>query len=93
MGDITALGINSYNPDSKMYSWAMIDSMGMSSVATGSMNGSTWTYTSLDSMGGQKFHSRYTMTVTSPTTYDFKWETSADGTTWSTAAAGKATKK
>lgn len=92
MGEMKTLGIGSYNVDTKMYSWAMIDSMGMSSVATGSNNGNTWTYTSLDSMGGVKFHSRYTMTVSGPTSYDFKWETSADGNAWSTAATGKATK-
>jgi hypothetical protein len=32
------------------------------------------------------------MQVTGPTSYDFKWETSMDGKTWTTSASGKATK-
>jgi hypothetical protein len=44
-------------------------------------------------MGGKTVHSRYTVTLTSPTTQTFKWETSEDGKKWSTMAEGKSTKK
>jgi hypothetical protein len=43
-------------------------------------------------MGGQPFHSRYTMTEVSPTSYTFKWDTSADGTKWTNVMEGKSTK-
>jgi hypothetical protein len=36
---------------------------------------------------------RFTMKVTSPTTYNFMFEMSQDGTKWMTVMDGKATKK
>jgi hypothetical protein len=92
MGEMKTLGIGAYNPETKKYSWTMVDSTGMNSTAHGSVDGNTWRYEGVDVMGGQKIHSRYTMTVTGPTSYDFKWETSTDGSSWVTAATGKATK-
>ena len=44
-------------------------------------------------MGGKLVKSKYTVVLTSPTTQTFKWETSMDGKTWTTAAEGKSTKQ
>ena len=42
---------------------------------------------------GKLIKQRYTVTLTSPTTQTFKWETSEDGKTWSTLAQGSSKKK
>jgi hypothetical protein len=45
-----------------------------------------------DTTHGMKMKGRFTMKVTSPTTYDFSYEVSQDGTKWTTGMDGKATK-
>jgi hypothetical protein len=44
-------------------------------------------------MGGQAFKGRFTMKTLTPTSYTYKFEMSQDGTNWTTAMEGKATKK
>jgi len=66
--------------------------MGTMGSATGTVSGNTWTWKGSDKMGGKTVYSRYTVVVTSPTSQTFKWETSDDGKTWTTAAEGKSTK-
>jgi len=67
--------------------------MGEATQSTGTVDGDTWTWTSEENMGGQLMKGRYSMKVLSPTEYTFKFELSKDGTTWTTAMDGKATKK
>jgi hypothetical protein len=81
-----------WSPEEKVYKYMGFDSMGMMGSATGTVSGNTWSWTGSDKMGGKLIHSRYTVTVTSPTTQTFKWETSEDGKTFTTAAEGKSTK-
>ena len=85
------LGIQAYNAEEKVYTYAGIDNSGMSVAAKGHVDGNNWTYTSEDKMGGKTYHGRYTM-VTSPGSYTFKYETSEDGTNWMTIMEGKTTK-
>lgn len=92
MGPMTSLGVIAYSAADKAYTYYAIDSMGMSELSTGSKSGNTWTFTATSNVGGQTFKSRYTAVETSPTAYTFKWETSPDGTKWSTLFEGKATK-
>ena len=61
--------------------------------ATGTVSGNTWSWKGEDRMGGKLIKQRYTVTLTSPTTQTFKWETSEDGKTWSTLAQGSSKKK
>jgi len=92
MGSMTTLGVLAYSPAEKSFTFYGIDSMGMSDWSKGSKDGKTWTFASRSQMGGQTIHSRYTMTETSPTSYTFKWDTSPDGSKWSTVMEGQSTK-
>jgi hypothetical protein len=92
MGSMKSLGVIAYSAADKAYTFYGIDSLGTSEVSTGNKSGDTWTFTATSSYGGQTFKSRYTIVQTSPTSYTFKWESSPEGTTWTTLMEGKATK-
>lgn len=93
MGKMKSQATMGWSTEDKVYKYMGFDSMGMMGSATGTVSGNTWTWTGEDKMGGKMIKSRYTMVSTSPTAYTFKWETSEDGKTWSTAAEGKSTKR
>ena len=61
--------------------------------AKGTVDGDTWTWTNDMKMGSQTMKGRFTEKILSPTSYNFKYEMSADGTKWETVMEGKATKK
>lgn len=92
MGPMHGLGLISYNGEEKMYQYYGIDNMGFASMSRGKMDGNTWVYTAEEKMGGKTFHGRYTMGVSGPDSYTFKYETSDDGQKWSTMMEGKSTK-
>lgn len=93
MGKIHGLGVMGYDPASKTYTWNGFNSMGENEHASGSVDGKTWTYTNESVMNGKTIKGRYTMTETSPTSYDFQMETSENGKTWGQMMNGKVTKK
>jgi Protein of unknown function (DUF1579) len=82
-----------YDPDKKMYTYRAFNSMGEAEDSTGTVNGDTWTWTSDEHMNGMTMKGRFSMKVLSPTSYTMKFELSQDGTNWTTAMEGKATKK
>jgi hypothetical protein len=92
MGPMTSLGVMAYSAADKGYTYYGIDNMGTSELSTGQKSGSSWTFGATTNFGGQTFKSRYTVVEVSPTSYTFKWETSADGTKWATLMEGKSTK-
>lgn len=52
-----------------------------------------WREQSQTTMGAQSMRGRLTMKVRSATAYNFKFEVSPDGTSWTTVLEGKATKE
>jgi hypothetical protein len=92
MGNMKSEAVLGWSTEEKVYKYMGFDSMGMMGSATGTVSGNVWSWKGSDKMGGKLIHSRYTVTVTSPTTQTFKWETSDDGKTFTTAAEGKSTK-
>ena len=88
-GPMKVLGVLAYSPADKAYTYYGIDNMGMSELSKGEKAGKTWTFSSKSQMEGQSFHSRYTMTETSPTSYTFKWEILGDGGQWLTVMESK----
>ncbi len=92
MGKMKSESILGWSSEEKIYKYMGFDSTGMMGSATGTVSGNTWTWTGSDKMGGKMVHSRYTVVLASPTSQTFKWETSMDGKTWTTAAEGKLTK-
>ena len=93
MGKMHSMSVLGYDAAAKSYTYNGFNSMGENEHAKGSVEGKTWTYTNESVMNGKTMKGRYTMTETSPTAYDFKFETSEDGKTWGSRVEGKVTKK
>ena len=93
MGKFKEYAVMGYDKEKKVYTYTAFNSMGEAENATGTVDGDTWTWTSDEHMGGMTMKGRFTMKVTSPTSYTMKYELSQDGTNWMTAMEGKATKK
>jgi len=93
MGKFKEYAVLGYDTDKRLYTYTAFNSMGQAESATGTLDGDTWTWTSDEHMGGQTMKGRFTMKVTSPTSYAMKYELSQDGTNWMTGMEGKATKK
>lgn len=92
MGGGTGVSYMGYSTDDKTYTYREFNSWGEFDDSKGSVDGDTWTWTSDEKMGGQAMKGRFTMKVTSPTSYTFSFEMSQDGTKWTTVMDGKATK-
>lgn len=91
-GNGTAIAFMGYNPDEKVYSYDEFNSVGEAEHSKGSVGGDTWTWTSDEKMGGQVMKGRFTMKTLSPASYSFKFESSPDGSKWTTFMDGTATK-
>jgi uncharacterized protein DUF1579 len=82
MGPMKNLGLMSYSAEEKVYTYYAVDSSGMTmaSVAKGTVQGDTWTYTDESVMGGMKIKMQVTVREVSPTEYTFRMEVqSPDG--------------
>lgn len=93
MGPTEGLGIVGYNAGKKVYTHYGVDSTGWSGYAEGTRSGDTWTFQSKETMGGQTFLSRFTLTLESPTKMVFAWSTSEDGKKWTQLMEGSSEKK
>ena len=93
MGNGSGISVLGYSTDDKSYTYREFNSWGQFTDSRGSVNVDTWTWTSDEKMGSMTMKGRFTMKVTSPTSYDFSYEMSQDGTKWTTVMDGKATKK
>lgn len=92
MGDGSGLSVLGYSTEDKIYTYREFNSWGEFTDAKGSLEGNTWTWTSDEKMGTMLMKGRFLMKITSPTTYDFSFEMSQDGTKWTLAMDGKAAK-
>lgn len=93
MGPSTGIGIITYNPGEKVYSYYGLDSRGNAGYSKGTVGGDTWSFTSEGTFEGKAYKSRFTLKETSPTSHTFKEEMMADGNTWTPMFDGRATKK
>jgi hypothetical protein len=93
MGNGVGLSVMGYSNDDKAYTYREFSSDGEFVDARGTLNGDTWTWTSDNKMGGMTMKGRFTIKMTSATSYNFTFEMSDDGTKWMTIMDGKATKK
>jgi len=88
MGEGSGIALMGYDSDAKKYTYNEFNSFGEATKSMGTVDGKTWTWYGEDKMGKGKF----IMNVTSPTSYDFQFDLSQDGTNWMTIMTGKATK-
>src|SRR6202035_5281291 len=93
MGNGVGLAVMGYSADDKAYTYREFNSFGEFEDSRGTLDGDTWTWTSDEKMGGTTMKGRFTMKMTSATSYNFIFDMSQDGTKWSTVMDGKATKK
>jgi hypothetical protein len=91
-GSGSGLAIMGYSVDDKAYNYREFNSWGEFVDSHGSHDGDTWTWTNDEKMGDKTMKARFTMKIVSPTSYDFTYEASQDGKTWTTFMDGKATK-
>lgn len=94
MGPGRSMGILSYSPEEKVYTYYSTDSIGMTmtTVPKGTVKGGTWTYDDESMMGGQKMKTRVTIREVSPTAYTFTLEAQGPDGTWMTVMESKSTK-
>ena len=92
MGNGVELGVMGYDSANKVFTYTSFNSAGEHETATGSFDGSTWTWNSEQtSARGAKW--RYTQKILSPTSYSIKFEMSPNGNDWATVMEGTATKQ
>ncbi|HSY99845.1 MAG TPA: DUF1579 family protein [Terriglobales bacterium] len=92
MGDVRGVRVLEYNPADKVYTYNAYNSLGEHQMATGHLLDNIWMWTSEAQMNGVMAKGRYTITVVSPTSYTFKYETLTSTGTWSAVMEGKATR-
>ncbi|HWB43636.1 MAG TPA: DUF1579 family protein [Gemmatimonadales bacterium] len=93
-GPARSIGILGYSAEEKVYTYYGVDNSGMTmaSVAKGTLQGDTWTYTDESTMGGAKVKSRVTIKELSPTAYSFRMEFQAPDGKWLPVMESKNTK-
>jgi len=94
MGPMKSVGILSYSPEEKVYTYYGTDSSGMvmTTVPKGTVKGDTWTYTDESLMGGQKVKSRVTIKEVSPTVHTFTMEIQGADGKWAPMMESKSTR-
>lgn len=93
MGGGVGLSVMGYSAEDKAYTYREFNSYGEFDDSRGTLDGDTWSWTSDEKMGGMTMKGRFTMKMTSSTSYNFMFEMSQDGVKWSNVMEGKATKK
>lgn len=92
-GSDTGTSVYTYDPDRKLYKYHGTDSAGEVEDSTGTVTGNIWIWMSqLTVSNGTSMKGRYTETITSSTSYDFKFEVAPPDGQWTTALEGKAQK-
>jgi hypothetical protein len=92
MGKMKGLATMGYDAGKKEYFYHAINSAGMAESATGRLDGDTWNWSSEMPFGGKVYKNRFTIKQKTPTSYDFKLESSEDGMNWAPVMAGTAHK-
>lgn len=85
-GPGTLLEVLGYDTAKKIYTHDSYTSGGQRISSTGTVDGSVWTWTTVDGK------TRHIVTVLSPTSFTFKTEFTQDGKTWTTMVEGTTTK-
>jgi len=92
MGDAVALKVFGYSDDEKTFTWRNFDGVGEFQDSRGRVEGDTWVFSGDSKMLRTSTKGRYTIKVTSPTSYEYAFEISRDGKDWTRILDGKATK-
>ena len=93
-GPTKSIGIMGYSTDQKVYTSYGVDNtaMAMMTIAKGTVQGDTWTYTDEGTMGGQPYKSRFVLKIASPTSYTFQWDLLGPDQKWMPIMNGTSTR-
>ena len=92
MGNGTGISLMGYSGEEKCYTYREFNSWGEFTDSKGTVDGDTWSWTNDEKMGSTPMKVRFTMKMTSATSYTFIVEISPDSAKWTTVMDGKATK-
>jgi len=92
VGDSDAISFTGYDQERGVYTYWGFGSGGETEISTGQNTGNRWVWSRGGKMKGQAATIRYTVVVTSPSTYSFKSEISTDGANWTLFLEGNAHK-
>ena len=93
MGNGVGLSVMGYSTEDKAYTYREFSSTGEFVDSRGRVDGDTWTWINDEKMGSMTMKGKFTMKITSATSYTFGFEMSEDGTRWTSVMDGKASKK
>jgi hypothetical protein len=92
LGAVNSQRVMGYNPEDKVYTYNVYNSLGEHQVALGHLNGNTWTWESDEKLNGLVIKGRYTIVETGPNSYTFTSEVADPKGGWATVMEGKATR-
>jgi hypothetical protein len=92
MGPINSVRVMGYNPENGLYTYNVYNSLGEHQMATGTLQGNTWTWTAEQKMNGVVVQARYIVTTVTPDSYTFKQEVAIHKGGWATVMEGTATR-
>ena len=91
-GPGTGMGVMSYDPSRKTYTYYAISSHGDNFFVRGNVEGKVWTWNDESMVEGKPMKIRATVTEETPTSYSFKLEASVGGGAMTVIEEGKSTK-
>jgi len=92
MGALHEMEVMGYDARQKVYTYDGFNNYGEHETYKGTVDGDTWTWTGDSDLGDHVVKGRFVVKVVSPTAYTFRFDYSPDGSTWTNAMEGKATK-
>jgi hypothetical protein len=82
-----------YDPSEKVYTYDEFNSVGDAIHSKGTVIGGTWTWSGERKTEDGVTKTRWVVTILSPHSYNFRFETLQDGTNWNLVMSGKATRQ
>lgn len=92
-GSVTGMGVMSYDPMQKTYTYYAVSSLGDNMFVRGHVKGNVWTFEDSMDIGGKPMTVRATVTEESPTVTTFRLEAGPTGGQMMVVEEGKSTKQ
>ena len=92
LGTVNSQRVMGYNPEDKVYTYNVYNSLGEHQVALGHINGNTWTWNSEEKLNGLVITGRYTIVETGPNSLHLQVRGRRSQRRMGTVMEGKATR-